>query len=214
MDPSSLDASHGASFSFEVRSRFGLPVCSLSPDDASSFWLVVAFSRSKLRLSADSVGAILQSVIGGSADLFSVVELEQQLFKFSVINRVVGLHVYGLKSFSCDSFKLFFQLWNPSGLAQARISAASDSGPRYEWVQKRPRKTGKSYAAVVKSSGFDSVSRARVDTRPSDRGSVFSRLNFSSVPDLNLQPQSGPGSSARRPFGRKEAGNQVVLISN
>jgi hypothetical protein len=54
-----------------------------------------------------------------------------------VINQTVGLHVYGLKSFSCDSFKLFFHLWNPSGLARARISAASNSGPHYDWVQKK-----------------------------------------------------------------------------
>jgi hypothetical protein len=61
----------------------------------------------------ESVGLILQSVLGGNAELFSIVELKSQLFKFSVFNRQVGLHVYALKSFVCDSFKLFFHLWNP-----------------------------------------------------------------------------------------------------
>jgi hypothetical protein len=100
----------------------------------------VAFSRSKFRLNTSSVGRVLQSVLGGSADLFSVVELEQQLFQFSVLNHSVGLHVYALKSFACESFKPFFHLWNPNGLVLARISSRSDSGPRYDWTIKLPKK--------------------------------------------------------------------------
>jgi hypothetical protein len=117
MDPSSLDPTHGLAFSSEVRSSLGRPVCSPTPDLGSSFWLIAAFSRSRLRLSSDSVGFILQSILGSSADLFSVVELEQQLFKFTVLDRKVGLRVYALKSFACDSFKVFFHLWNQNGLA-------------------------------------------------------------------------------------------------
>lgn len=183
MDLSSLDLSHGISFADEVRSLFGFPVCSPSPDDASSFWLIAAFSHSKFRMTVDSVGSILQSVIGGSSDLFSVVELEQQLFKFTVLNRQVGLRVYNLKSFSCDAFKLFFHLWNPSGLASAWISSTLDSGPRYDWVQKSSKRTGKSYVDALKTPAPGSHS-----TKPSaSRRSVFSRLNFCSIPDGNLR---------------------------
>jgi hypothetical protein len=85
-----------------------------------------------LRLSSESVGLILQSVLGGSMDLYSVVELEQQLFKFIVLDRQVGLRVYALKSSACATFKVFFHLWNENGLARARISSTSDSGPRFE----------------------------------------------------------------------------------
>jgi hypothetical protein len=123
MDPSSLDPSHGLKFSSEVRSSLGRSVCSPNPDLGSSFWLIAAFSRSRLRLSSESVGLILQSVLGGSADLYSVVELEQQLFKFTVLDRQVGLRVYGLKSFDCATFKVFFHLWNENSLARARLSS-------------------------------------------------------------------------------------------
>lgn len=110
MDPASLDPSPRISFSSKVCSRLGTSVCSSILDDATSFCLVVAFSHFKIRLTSESVGLILSSILGGSANLFSVVELEQQLFKFSVLNRNVGLLVYDLKSFGCDSFKLFFHL--------------------------------------------------------------------------------------------------------
>jgi hypothetical protein len=116
MDSPSLDFSPRIYFADEVRSRFGLSVCSPSPDDVASFWLVVAFSRSKFRLSTSSVGRILQSVLGGSADLFSVVELEQQLFKFSVLNRLVGLHVYALKSFAYEDHVWFEDRWMVASL--------------------------------------------------------------------------------------------------
>jgi hypothetical protein len=140
MDPSSLDPTHGFAFSSEVRSSLGRPVFSPTPDLGSSFWLIAAFSRSRLRLSSDSVGFILQSILGGSADLFSVVELEQQLFKFTVLDRQVGLRVYALKSFACATFKVFFHIWNENGLARARISSTMDSGPRFEWVPAKKKK--------------------------------------------------------------------------
>jgi hypothetical protein len=123
-----------------------------------------------------------------------------------VINRTARLHVYGLKSFSCDSFKLFFHLWNPSDLARARVSTASDSGPHYDWIQKKSKKNGRSYAEVVKTNGsnhhFSNVARS------SGPRSVFSRLHFSLVPDLNLQPRSTPGSSPPCSSPRRKFGNQ------
>jgi hypothetical protein len=157
MDPSSLDPTHGLAFSSEVRSSLGRPVCSPTPDLGSSFWLIAAFSRSRLRLSLHSVGFILQSILGGSADLFSVVELEQQLFKFTVLDRQVGLRVYALKSFACDSFKVFFHLWNQNGLASARVSSTKDSGPRFEWVPAKKKKSEKSYAAAISQGGHSPI---------------------------------------------------------
>nr|TKW12232.1 hypothetical protein SEVIR_5G023600v2 [Setaria viridis] len=65
------------------------------------------------------LGAILESVLGGVAGLFSVVEVEDRIFKFTVLDRHVGLLVYGLKSHACASFKLFFHLCNESGLSRA-----------------------------------------------------------------------------------------------
>lgn len=53
---------------------FGLPV-SRGRLDSDSFALVVAFGRYKFWLSVDSVGLIIQAVIGGSADQFFVSQI-------------------------------------------------------------------------------------------------------------------------------------------
>jgi hypothetical protein len=155
---------------------------------ACSFWLIVAFSRSRLCLTVESVGLILQSVLGGNADLFSVVELESQLFKFSIFNRQFGLHVYALRSFVCDPFKLFFHLWNPSGLARARISSTVDSGPRFDWEQVKSKKTSKSYAVVVGNGPSKSPPPHRFpDIHLSRHGSAFTHTNHQSSASSHYQ---------------------------
>jgi hypothetical protein len=126
MDPSSLDQSHGIQFSSKVRSLFNASVVSSVADDARGFWLVASFSRSRIRLNEDSVSKILHSTLGGSPSSFSVLELEDRLFKFAVFDRRVSLHIYAMKFFACDSFKVFFHLWNQSGLASVRISRTLD----------------------------------------------------------------------------------------
>jgi hypothetical protein len=69
----------------------------------------------------------------------------------------VGLRVYALKSFACDSFKVFFHLWNQNGLASARVSSTKDSGPRFEWVPAKKKKSEKSYAAAISQGGHSPI---------------------------------------------------------
>ncbi|CAN6165585.1 unnamed protein product [Urochloa humidicola] len=130
-----LDPSHGQNFSAKVRSTLGSPVTSPTPDDATSFWLLATFSRSCLRLDEFSVSRILHSILGGSPEHFSVVEVEEHIFKFSVFDKSVGLAIYRLRSFDCPSFRVFFSLWNEKGMSLARELVLSDRGPHYEWVQ-------------------------------------------------------------------------------
>lgn len=87
-----------------------------SLDTSPGFWLIAVFSRSRLHLDDLSVGEILKSCLGGQPILFGVVELERNIFKFSVASKHVGFMVYQLKSFQCSSFKLFFHLWNEKGV--------------------------------------------------------------------------------------------------
>jgi hypothetical protein len=76
---------------------------------------------------------------------------------------------------------VFFHLWNHSGLDKARISSTSDSGPHFEWVLKKSRKSLKTFADAVRRS---SPLLHRSSTR-----SFCSRLNFNLVPNLNLHPR-------------------------
>jgi hypothetical protein len=110
---------------------------------------------------------------------FSVVELEDRIFKFAVFDRRVGLHVYALKFFACDSFTVFFHLWNQSGLERARISRTLDQGPRYAW---QPEKSPKRSSKANCSRSFADAVRDGIPASDS----VFSRLDFSSIPDSDL----------------------------
>ncbi|CAN6251808.1 unnamed protein product [Urochloa humidicola] len=114
MDPTTLtlDDTHGRAFEAKVRAQLGSSIVSPLPEDASSFWLLAAFSRSRLRLNESSVGSILQSILGGSADLFAVVEVEESIFRFTVASKKVGLFVYKIQQFATPSFRIFFHLWN------------------------------------------------------------------------------------------------------
>ena len=76
MDSSDLDFSPRIVFSNKVQSLLGSPVISPFPDDAWSFWLIASFARSKLKLDEGNVGFILQSVLGGIASEFAVVEIQ------------------------------------------------------------------------------------------------------------------------------------------
>ncbi|CAO2187374.1 unnamed protein product [Urochloa humidicola] len=93
MDPSSLDRSHGEIFAAKVRQLFDAPVVSDPPDEVGSFWFLAAFSHSHLRLSVESVGQILEPILGGKANLFDVVHVEDFIFKFSVSGKAVGFSI-------------------------------------------------------------------------------------------------------------------------
>lgn len=99
MEAGSLDQSHGRRLEAQVQSLFGSTVSPRVPDDSSNFWLLAAFSRSRLKLSAQSVGDILQSILGGQASCFAVVEVEENIFKFSIFSKSVGLFIYNPKIF-------------------------------------------------------------------------------------------------------------------
>jgi hypothetical protein len=68
-----------------------------------------------MRLCPDSVGLLLQSFVGGEADLFRVSQLADRVFRFSVSYKVVGFAVYHLRSYSCSVFKAYLHLWNSGG---------------------------------------------------------------------------------------------------
>lgn len=58
----------------------------------------------------ENVGLLLQLVLGGSAPLFHVDEIEDWIFKFCVSSKEVGLLVYQLGFFQCEDFKVVFNL--------------------------------------------------------------------------------------------------------
>jgi len=46
-------------------------------NDGNSFWRIASFARSKLKMNKKNVGLILQSLLGGVASEFAVVEIQE-----------------------------------------------------------------------------------------------------------------------------------------
>lgn len=105
-----MDLHPRLTFLAKVRSLLGVRVSPSPSAYASRFWLQATFTRSRIKLSVDNVGFLLQSVLGGSGPLFEVAEVDDWIFKFCVSSKEVGLLVYQLASSQCEIFKVAFNL--------------------------------------------------------------------------------------------------------
>lgn len=77
--------------------------------------------------------------------------LQDQIFRFAVSEKNVGFLILKLKSFSCEQFKMFFHLCNDLGFQLAMSSSKLDSGPTFDWVEVRPKKSKPSFVEAVKN---------------------------------------------------------------
>lgn len=143
MVSSSIDLHSELNFSAKVRSLLGARVMPLSSDEASSFWLLASFPWSCLKLTEETVGFLLQSVLGGSASLFSVVQVDNWVFKFRVSSKEGGLLVYQLGFFQCVDFNVTFNLWNERVLSFAKRVIAEAQGIHFPWNHVESRRLRK-----------------------------------------------------------------------
>ena len=149
------------------------------PDDEHSFWLIVSVARSKLKIDEKNVALILQSILGGVASEFAVVEIQDWMFKFTVFSRDVGLLVYKLGVTSNPTFKLAFNLWNERGMHLANSFITEATCTHHPWVQVLSKKEKRSYADVARTyppllgSNAIPLGRSHHQKHPS----AFSRLN-------------------------------------
>jgi hypothetical protein len=192
MDFSKFNFQIGKDFSAKVRSLIGSQVPPSGDPAGLVFHLLVSFSRNRFRLTEDSVDTCLKSVLGGnSSDDFEVFHLEEQIFRFAVSSKQVGLMVIKLNSVACDWFKLGFFLLNDGGFKKALAFAKSDSGPSYPWKVSDSRSSRNRPFAHVASTSIHPLSganctplgplnRFRPDHPSAQRSSrsVFSRLQF------------------------------------
>jgi hypothetical protein len=102
----------GAGVQAVIRNHFGEPVNFYPIHGLREFTLLVSFGRCKYHLTEQSVGLLLQATIGGVAVDFRPQQISDRVFKFVVASKNVGFYIYKLRSYSCDQYKLFFNLWN------------------------------------------------------------------------------------------------------
>jgi hypothetical protein len=115
MDLSELNLNPGRGVQAAILSHFG-EHANFSPRHGSKeFVLLVSVGRCKFWLSESLVDLILQATMDGSAADFRPIQIADHVFKFIVASRNVGFHVYNLRSFSCDQYKIFFNLWGGDG---------------------------------------------------------------------------------------------------
>lgn len=171
-----LDFRPGIGVQSAVLAKFGLPVSVPIEKSLADFVLVVSFGRCKYRLNEESVGKILQATIGGTAVDFKPMQLDDRVFGFSVTAKLVGLHIYGLRSYECSNYKIYFHLWGQGGASWTREAQDYEAEEENSWTLLQRKRAPKSYAEVVKGvalTGANSVPLQAAWKRP---GSVFDRL--------------------------------------
>jgi hypothetical protein len=200
MDLPLPDGRIGRDFSTKIWNLFGIHVAYGEEGPSSSFSQLVSFSRFRLRLSLNSVGACLEAILGGSSKIFAIIQLDDQIFRFFVSCKKVGFAILRLDLFACASFKLAFHLCIDLGFKAAQDFTKVDSGPSFHWISVNRKKKNVSYADAVRAqpeplSGANTVSlgkpppktfHSRVNSTQHPHSSYKDALRQSSSPS-NLQ---------------------------
>jgi hypothetical protein len=186
--PSALDFFDDLRFQDWILHKFNCPI-NLLPGkfDRHQFFLIY-FGRCSLRLCAKSVGFLLQSFIGGKADLFRVIPLSNQGFRFSLSCKDVGFAVYRRRSYVCSSFKAYLHLWNsggPNWIKEWQLYSDEESSS-WKLVSRR-RNLQASFADIVRKPALSGANLVPlgcpVRAGPSSsslrqRSSVFSWISY------------------------------------
>lgn len=144
-----LELRPGLGVKAAVLEKFGLPITLPVEKAFDDFVLVVSFGRCKYRLNEESVGRILQTTLGGSSSEFRVVQLDDRVFGFSVTAKVVGLHIYNLRSYECTNYKLYFHLWGQGGAAWDREAKTYEMEEANSWQTVQRQGKRKLYSEVA-----------------------------------------------------------------
>jgi hypothetical protein len=151
------------------------------------------------------VSLLLQATTGGSAAHFKVSQLVDCTFKFFVASKEASLFVASLRSFSCDSYKLFFHLWGNGGPNWRSEFKAFQEEDASSWTLAGSRLPRKSFIAVVKETPPSGANIIPLEKPPTPAcWSVFDRLNF---------PQSSSPSLARYGHLRSAVLNKSLTSS-
>jgi hypothetical protein len=105
------DFSPGLAVAAQVRRLFNSQVHFSPSGSSKEFFLVVSFSSACFDLSEETVGLVLQCVLGGDSLGFRVFQLSDRRFRFSVASNKVGHFVYGLKDRVWPDFVCHFSLF-------------------------------------------------------------------------------------------------------
>jgi hypothetical protein len=228
MDLSSLDHQPRRVVEAEIFRRYNSPVSFDPLTSSCKFFLVVSIGRCKFRISEHFFAVILQSVIGGLPNAFRIRALSDRVFRFSVHSQEVGFHVYRLRSYECNNFKIFFHLWNgggPNFCYEYNLWLHEQSKQWVEIVKKKSSKPKPLSGANLVQLGTRRVLRSQVqNSKPIKQGhqSAFICIKPRVIPAFNpaLKGILGPhpsrvhlDSSGSGPFTRGLHNDFLKLFS-
>jgi hypothetical protein len=159
MDPPDLNFQPGLGVQSTTWHRSSEPANFFPIKGLMEFSLVVSVGKCKFRLNEHYVGLILQATLGGTAADFRPEQLSDGVFHFVVASKDVGFHIYKLRSFVCEQYHIFFNLWGNGGSnwVQEFHNFLAEEEDQWTFVHHK-NMTHKSYRDVVK--GFHLLSGA------------------------------------------------------
>jgi hypothetical protein len=183
-----------------VHERYGESINFSPTSGGKEFYLLASVGNCKLRLIEQSIGLILQATLGGQAADFRPIQISDRVFQFVVASRVVGFHIYHLRSYSCDQYKIFFNLWSNWGAQWTREVENFQREESEQWttVHHRRNKRKLSYADAVHHRGSLSgpnkvpigVKQVQPDRSVHGQPSVFDRIIWPKDGDRSRQGRS------------------------
>ncbi|XP_044448657.1 uncharacterized protein [Triticum aestivum] len=154
MSLADLNFDKGQDFAAEIWQKWGVPINYEEDKDMEEFLLVAEFTRSQIRLSAESVSTILLSCFGGRASLFKVSQLQNWSFKFSVSSKEVGFSIIKQGNIALPLLNVNFLLWGNGGPNSSWELDQYLQEKADEWTHVFSRHPRKSYIDALISPGI------------------------------------------------------------
>jgi hypothetical protein len=110
-DFDSWDFHPSTRFELEVLRLFTTSVHHPSSSRAGFFFMLAVFCRSFFRLSEESIGMALHSILGSSLSGYHVGCFKPYNLCFSVASKEVGFLIVAKKRVTTDQFDVYFHLW-------------------------------------------------------------------------------------------------------
>jgi hypothetical protein len=202
-------------FEEDILLRLGSSVHFPCSSPAGSFFLLAVFRRSSFRLTEESVGTALHSVIGGSPEGFHIACVKPCQFRFSVASKAVGFLIRALKRVTTKNFDVYFHLWRDGGANwQWELSAWEEEEHRWTLVTKKKKGSKSkhvSFSSPIKLPSPVPKKSPVIGPQAIKLGS-FSCL----LQDQGKLPSSSSAIPVSRVFGslKRQLGSNLKSVSN
>lgn len=148
------DYERGRRFEAQVLRRYNSSVHHPSSSVSGSFFLLAVFRHFSFRLTEESVGMALHSILGGAPGGFHIRHQQHSHFRFSVTSKEVGFLVKSLRCVTTKHFDVYFFLWSGGGARWQKDLRDWEEEEEDDWtlVSRKKKRSGKhvSFSSPIK----------------------------------------------------------------